>query len=331
MYQVFISHSSKDFPQAQAIVRYLEEQGIRCWIAPRDIQLGSSFGSSISAAIPECPVFLPLLSQNYMASTHVEKELILAENDRSKHILPMKLEDCPVVDPFDFHFANLQIKNLYLDREKELADLLGWIRQILFGSAPESADARFQKGMTLYDQQNYGDAVKQFTEAAKQGSLEAINMLGICHSRGHGVPPDQRQAAAFYEMAAKQGFAIAQLNIGRCYQEGDGVNKNDALAVEWLQKASDQGIADAQNALSVYYHSGNVVKRDYRAAVLLLEKAVEQNHPMAQFNLGFCYENGQGVNKDIKKAKALYQKAAEQGCESAQKALERLNKPWFLR
>ena len=36
-HDVFISHSSKDKPIADAICANLEGTGIRCWIAPRDI------------------------------------------------------------------------------------------------------------------------------------------------------------------------------------------------------------------------------------------------------------------------------------------------------
>ena len=36
-HNVFISHSSHDKEIANAICHYLEDGGIRCWIAPRDI------------------------------------------------------------------------------------------------------------------------------------------------------------------------------------------------------------------------------------------------------------------------------------------------------
>jgi hypothetical protein len=46
---IFISHSSKDAPLAQLICHRLEEAGIRCWIAPRDIQHGDWAGQSWTA------------------------------------------------------------------------------------------------------------------------------------------------------------------------------------------------------------------------------------------------------------------------------------------
>jgi len=43
---IFISHSSKDRPTADAICAHLESAGIKCWIAPRDIEPGAIAGLS---------------------------------------------------------------------------------------------------------------------------------------------------------------------------------------------------------------------------------------------------------------------------------------------
>src|SRR5215472_7170060 len=40
---VFISHSSKDREIADAICAHLESAGIKCWIAPRDIEPGATW------------------------------------------------------------------------------------------------------------------------------------------------------------------------------------------------------------------------------------------------------------------------------------------------
>lgn len=48
-HRVFISHSSADRHIASAICHYLEESGIRCWIAPRDIDTIDWAGSIMRA------------------------------------------------------------------------------------------------------------------------------------------------------------------------------------------------------------------------------------------------------------------------------------------
>lgn len=44
-HDVFISYSSKDKPVADATVAVLEANGIRCWIAPRDIRPGADWSA----------------------------------------------------------------------------------------------------------------------------------------------------------------------------------------------------------------------------------------------------------------------------------------------
>ena len=47
---LFISHSTADAETAQVLVRDFENRGITCWIAPRDIPMGSSYQNEIVAA-----------------------------------------------------------------------------------------------------------------------------------------------------------------------------------------------------------------------------------------------------------------------------------------
>jgi len=49
-HDVFISHSSVDKNAADAICHALEQSGVKCWIAPRDIQPGANYGGEIIRA-----------------------------------------------------------------------------------------------------------------------------------------------------------------------------------------------------------------------------------------------------------------------------------------
>ena len=51
-HDVFISYSSKDKAIADAICATMEQAGVRCWIAPRDILPGMNWGASIVQALP---------------------------------------------------------------------------------------------------------------------------------------------------------------------------------------------------------------------------------------------------------------------------------------
>jgi len=51
---VFLSHASRDAALAQHLCALLEGKGVRCWIAPRDVQPGCSYPDEIVRGIDEC-------------------------------------------------------------------------------------------------------------------------------------------------------------------------------------------------------------------------------------------------------------------------------------
>lgn len=63
-HDVFISYSTKDKVIADAICANLENRGIRCWIAPRDILPGKKWGGSIIEAIERSKILVLVLSSN---------------------------------------------------------------------------------------------------------------------------------------------------------------------------------------------------------------------------------------------------------------------------
>ena len=53
---VFISHASQDKATAEAICESLENEGIGCWIAPRDVTPGEFYADAIVRALNEAQV-----------------------------------------------------------------------------------------------------------------------------------------------------------------------------------------------------------------------------------------------------------------------------------
>lgn len=90
--QVFISYSSKDRTIANMLCALLEERGHRCWIAPRDIVPGTSWGEAIIDALKSSTVFVLVFSRHANESPQ-----ILREVERAVHlglpILPFRIED----------------------------------------------------------------------------------------------------------------------------------------------------------------------------------------------------------------------------------------------
>ena len=86
---------------------------------------------------------------------------------------------------------------------------------------------------------------------------------GLHYAHGHGVPPDDAEAAKWYRLAAEQGDAYAQFFLGRMYRGGKGVPQDDAKAAKWYRLSADQGNAYAQFSLGAMYYKGWGVPQDY--------------------------------------------------------------------
>ncbi|HVA40921.1 MAG TPA: TIR domain-containing protein, partial [Candidatus Binataceae bacterium] len=91
-HDVFISHSVRDEPYADAVCAKLESRAIRCWIAPRDIRPGMSWGSSIIEAIDGARVMLLVFSSHANGSPQISREVERAVN-KGLVVIPVRVED----------------------------------------------------------------------------------------------------------------------------------------------------------------------------------------------------------------------------------------------
>ena len=91
-HDVFISHSSKDHEIAEKMCSVLEERGLKCWIAPRDIVPGASWGGEIVAAIRDCGCMVLILSEESNKSGQVLREVERAVN-KTKPVIPFRISN----------------------------------------------------------------------------------------------------------------------------------------------------------------------------------------------------------------------------------------------
>ena len=92
---VFISYSSQNKEAAKAVCHILEQNEIRCWIAPRDIPPGSEYGDFIDDAIKCSKVVVVLFSETAASSVWVKGELNIAFEEQ-KVIIPFRLDNTPL-------------------------------------------------------------------------------------------------------------------------------------------------------------------------------------------------------------------------------------------
>ncbi len=88
---LFISHSSADSKLAYAMCDYLEKKGIRCWIAPRDVNGGTDYAEAIIMGIRSCKIMVVLFNKNANDSIYVKNEVERAFNYKSI-LIPFKVD-----------------------------------------------------------------------------------------------------------------------------------------------------------------------------------------------------------------------------------------------
>lgn len=87
----FVSHSSKDKLVANAICARLESQGIRCWIAPRDVDPGRDYSDQIAEALENSAIMVIVVSSGSNSSRHVKSEIDRAFS-LGQVIVPFRVE-----------------------------------------------------------------------------------------------------------------------------------------------------------------------------------------------------------------------------------------------
>lgn len=88
----FISHAKADEKKAEAIAKALEAKGFKCWIAPRDVKPGRSYGDEIIRGIGSARSFVLVLSKASNDSAFVAREVERAVS-KKKPIFAVRLAD----------------------------------------------------------------------------------------------------------------------------------------------------------------------------------------------------------------------------------------------
>jgi hypothetical protein len=107
MPSIFVSHASKNFKLADDIRRRLEELGKTCWIAPRDIPPGSSYGEVITQAIQSCTAVVLVLTEDANVSRGVANEIEMAFRE-DRVIIPVRLKEIEPSAALAFYVNNTQ-------------------------------------------------------------------------------------------------------------------------------------------------------------------------------------------------------------------------------
>ncbi len=125
--QIFISYSSKDNIEAFKVCEYLEQNGVSCFIAPRNIQPGKEYGEEIINGIDGSRAMVLLLSNFSNKSPHVLREVERAVS-KGMPIYVYSLEQVELTKSMEYFLMSHQWGSM--DTKLDFAKILDWVQTL---------------------------------------------------------------------------------------------------------------------------------------------------------------------------------------------------------
>lgn len=179
-HDVFISYSSKNKSTANAICHALEQNGIKCWIAPRDIIGGQQYGDIIVDAIKTCKVFVIVFSEESKNSQWVGSELNIAFTE-NKIIIPFKIDTSYLEGEMRLILSNKHWIEGHPDPEREFGTLILSLKNFLYISGVAINNTEKNESFLLLIEGSYllDDAHIVVFGYVEKGVVSAGNKLQI--------------------------------------------------------------------------------------------------------------------------------------------------------
>jgi hypothetical protein len=135
--QVFISYAHPDKTYADSVCNHLEQGGINCWIAPRDISPSKDWAAEIIEAISSVYIMVLVFSSNTNNSPQVRREVERAVH-KEVNILPFRIEGVEPSSSLEYFISTQHwLDALTPPLEVHLETLLGCVKALLNGLPPD--------------------------------------------------------------------------------------------------------------------------------------------------------------------------------------------------
>src|ERR1700722_3522025 len=220
--RVFISYASADKSTADSVCAALEDAGIPCWIAPRDVKPGALHADAIVRAITHAKAFVLMLSENSIASSHVGKEVERASS-KNRPIFALRLDAASLTPALEYFLSESQwIEAPAGTREAGYAKLINAIRAPDSTLAPYAPLSRTDSGVPPKSHRKLTWLIAAFVVAALAVTA-VIASKWVAHKQVTGQPPT---AAATTAMNDKSIAVLPFTDLSEKHDQeyfGDGL------------------------------------------------------------------------------------------------------------
>ena len=336
---VFVAYNREDIDRVLDIVSYLEERGLSCFVATRNLRQcdGAAYDKAIETAIDNCRVFLFVSSVRSRTECGAYREMqwVKAQDEKAFNLgEPAKARNARYVDvPRNYKKMRVEYQFDYYGR----TFIDDFVKEFFYGLNPCTDLETLKKTLSSYlnDQKTWDSPVEQKT-TPKQYCVscltEAPKTAKFCPQCGKTV-----FLSTYEEAKAKKD---SQAAIEKAKQEAADQAKK--AAEEQAQKTAEEKTKQAAEAAAKrkaeaqaawaryqeveqwaqlaedYYYGKNGKAKDPDKAFENASKAAKAGNARGQYLLGWCYELGFGVKKSYESAIEWFTKLAEQGYARAQ-------------
>jgi hypothetical protein len=245
-HDVFISYSTKDKAIADAVCGTLEARGIRCWIAPRDIQPSCNWAAAVMDGIAESQVTVLIWSANASESTDVMREVHHAFR-KGVAVIPFRVEAVAFKKELEFFLETVHwLDALTPPLEAHLERLAATLKALLKKDVTEAQRDKSEtsppaRKVEVATGSNGGSSAKQ--GVAVRGPLQAKE-----HEAVDKVSATPRWSKQLRAIALLIAILISGLIVLAVKRKQEITPSPPPVPVETL----DQADASAANGLQVH-------------------------------------------------------------------------------
>jgi hypothetical protein len=180
-FDVFISYSVHDKLTAQAVCATLESNGIRCWIAPRDITPGSEYGDAIVQAINQSRALVLVFSSNANQSPQIRREVERAVS-KGLPIVPLRIEDIAPAQSLEYFIGAVHwLDALTPPLENHLQRLAEAVKALLRIDSPGTAEGPVRAPiMTPLERAAAAASIPPAGKPVWQRNRVTLGVIGAC-------------------------------------------------------------------------------------------------------------------------------------------------------
>ena len=122
-HDIFISYSTMNSDIAEKVCHVLEQNGLKCWIAPRNIASGKNYSQEILDGINSTKIVVLVFSKYSQASDFVKNEIDIAFSNE-KPIISFKIDETMPEGDMGFYLKNKQWLDASPEPEKHFKKLI---------------------------------------------------------------------------------------------------------------------------------------------------------------------------------------------------------------